>query len=91
MKTRLSNKLSPRAKKAAVLNSHQEMVDGHLLLAPNVDIKAIRDRLEDLSVSVGHYNKDTCQLSVSVPANQLNAVAHIDGVVYVEAATNYSV
>lgn len=91
MKTKLSNKLGPQAKKAAITGSKGTMIDGHLIVTANADMEAIKDSLKSLQVELGHYNKDTHQLSIHVPTHQLKAVVEINGVVYLEAATKLSI
>jgi hypothetical protein len=90
MKITLSKRLSPQAKKAAILGPKDKMVKGLLQVAPNADLDAIKGSLTNLHATYGSWNKITCQLQIEVPAAQLNAVAGIRGVVYLEAATSYS-
>jgi hypothetical protein len=89
MKRRLSNRLSPSAKKAFLRGKPGELINGMLQVAANDKFEKLEPQLIELGVNIGVFNDQTNQLSLSVPVDSLEALVDLDGVVYFEASTPY--
>lgn len=88
MKTRLSGRLSPAAKKQ-LLTGAGRPVQALLQVAPVADLPALCEQLAALGAAAGSWMEETRLLSAEVPADRLAEVAELEGVVYVDAATAY--
>jgi hypothetical protein len=86
MKTRLSGRLSPEAKKR-FLTAAEEPVSALLQVAPTADLPALRASLEAAGGRLGSWMEETRLLSVEIAAGRLEEVADLPGVAYVDAAT----
>jgi len=90
VKTRLSGRLSPGAKKRLLAAAPGDVVRCLLSVAPAADVEALRRALAEHGATVQSWLEETRLLSADVPAERLAEVADLPGVVYVEAATGYS-
>lgn len=89
MKHRLSNRLSPGAKKRFLAGAPEEPVRCLLQVAPAADAPALRRGVEALGGTVQSWMTETRLLGVQVPAGTLAALADLPGVAYVDAETPY--
>lgn len=88
MKTRLSGRLSPAAKKQ-LLTGAGRPVQALLQVAPVCDLPALREQLAALGATAGSWLEETRLLSAEIPADRLGEAADLPGVVYLDAATAY--
>lgn len=89
MKHRLSNRLSPAAKKAALTAPPGEPVHVLLQVAAGTDPEALRRGLEALGAKVSSWMEETHLLAAAVPASRLEEAADLPGITYVEAGAAY--
>ncbi|MCP4898598.1 MAG: hypothetical protein GY906_16620 [bacterium] len=89
MKSRLSKRLSPKAKKLALLGEEGQRVKAFVQLAPQADIDSLRDEIAGLRGLVTASMVETRSLSVEVDVDQLEKVANLKGVLYVDAGSRF--
>ena len=89
MKTRLSSRLSPGAKKQFLSAGTGDTFQGLLQVAPTADIPSLHRELAAVGGTVRSWMEETRLMSVEIPAERLPEVADFQGVTYVEAGTKY--
>lgn len=89
MKRHFSRRLSPRARRAALLGNQGEPVGALLQAAASAQIHDLKHQLEQRGAKVGAWMEETRLLAVEVDAPMLESIAEIPGVVYVDMATTY--
>jgi len=90
LKKRLSNRLSPSAKKAVLRGKPGKIILGLLQVASSVEFDVLEQQLITLGAEPGAWNKLTHQLTLSVPVERLEALVELDDVVYFETAAPFS-
>ncbi|HSK92362.1 MAG TPA: hypothetical protein VK875_13740 [Euzebyales bacterium] len=89
MQHRLPSNLSPRAKRLLLMADAQQPVRALVQVAPAVDVGELERHIVELGGTVESRMPDTGLVGIEVPAAQLEALAGLDGVVYVEAGGAY--
>ena len=89
MKVRLSNRLSPKAKKLALLGEEGEFVSALVKVAPNADVDALQLELTGLGAQISSWMARTRLLTIAVKASQLETLTNLEDVAYVDVATEY--
>ena len=90
MKTKLSSRLSPGAKKQLLSAREGEILHSLLQVSPTADVPSLRQDLAAVGAAVRSWMEETRLMSVDIPAERLTEVADFRGVTYVEAATKYA-
>jgi hypothetical protein len=90
VKTRLSSRLSPGAKKRLLAAVPGEVVRCLISVAPATDVDGLRRALAERGATVHSWVEETRLLTAEIPAERLAEAGDLPGVVYVEAATGYS-
>lgn len=88
MAQRLSSKLSPKAKKAVLMDSGGAVV-GLVQMAPSTERADLEQEVRRLGGNVESWIADTGLAAIKIPTAQLNELAELDGVVYVEIGERY--
>jgi hypothetical protein len=89
MGPQLSPRLGPRAKRIALRASGTERVSGLVQVAPSADRRALQAAVEGHGGLVRSWNAPLGLVTVEVSARDLNTLADLDGVLYVEAGEPY--
>jgi hypothetical protein len=90
MKSRLSDRLSPRAKKAALRVQPGERVHVLLSVSAKADLAELRRALEALGAEISSISPETRTVAAAVPGDALSAVAAMREITYVDAASAYT-
>jgi hypothetical protein len=88
MSQKLSNKLSPQAKKAVMLGSDQ-LVVALVQMAPAADRVATERSLQALQAALRSWSNTTGIATVELRADKLDRLADLEGVVYIEIGERY--
>ena len=91
MSHRLSRKLSPKAKKLLLTESCQhEKMSFLIRVSPDRSVEEICRAIRSLDGKCRTVLEETDLLIVELEAGKLSTLAQIEGVVYIEPATPYS-
>jgi hypothetical protein len=88
MSQKLSNKLSPQAKKAVMLGSDQ-LVVALVQMAPAADRVGTVHSLQALQAVLRSWSNATGIATVELRADKLDRLADLEGVVYIEIGERY--
>jgi hypothetical protein len=88
MSQKLSSKLSPQAKKAVMLGSNQPVV-ALMQMAPSADRVATEHALQALDADLRSWSDTTGVATIALPADNLDRLADLEGVVYIEIGERY--
>lgn len=86
---RFSRRLSPQAKKAAMLSAPEERVRVLIQLSAAADPEKLESALREQGADPGAWMEETLLLSAEIAAGRLEWLSEQPGVVYVEVATTY--
>jgi hypothetical protein len=84
MNYKLSNKLSPRAKKAMLMAGEGQRLSCLLQVSPSRNVQKLRRELEEMGGSIKSWTEETHLMSVEMDASHLSDMADLEGVVYIE-------
>jgi hypothetical protein len=90
MKYRISSKLSPKAKKALLTAREGQRLSCLLEVSPSRNVQGLRRELEALGGEIKSWTEETHSMSVEMDASNLEDLANLEGVVYVETGERYS-
>jgi len=85
----LSSQLSPRAKREMLLSPADKMVSVLVSVSSSVDQARFTQSVQKIGGNVMTWSDATNLVTLTIPAGQLNALAGMDGVVYVETGGHY--
>jgi hypothetical protein len=89
MPERLSQNLSPQAKKQLLTSEDGTVVRVMAELGPSADQTRIRDDVVQLGGEVRSWSSESRLLVLEIPTDSLDRLARLNGVVYVESAQPY--
>lgn len=89
VKKQFSRRLSPQARRAALLGGEGEIVRALVQVAASADFEELKERLAQEGAEVGAWMEETRLLTVTIESARLEALAQLPGVIYVEVATTY--
>ena len=90
MKYKLSNKLSPRAKKLFLKSASNQPVPLLIQFASTLSVSELIDEIKELGGTYRNYIGEGNLLTVELEPAKLNQLAELRGVTYIEAQTKYS-
>lgn len=89
MKYRLPKNLSPKAKKTFLTAREGDIISCLLQISPSSNIHKLQQELKALGGIVRSWTEDTRLMSVDLNASQLQKLAELDGVIYIETGEKY--
>ena len=89
MKHKLSRRLSPAAKKAFLLSTPEAPVRALVEVAAPESVAELKARFEERGASLARWTEGTRLLTLEAPAGLLSDLAELEGVLYIDVATEY--
>jgi len=86
---KMSSQLSPRAKREMLLSPGDKKVSVLVTISTTVERTRFTQSVQQIGGAVVTWSDTTNLVTLTIPARQLEALAGMDGVVYVEAGGHY--